>query len=138
MLGQPVGVHPLDIPAHRISAHRHGPVEPRANGDGAAAFKICGEPRRNFQSQTDFTRPHPVVQIGMIDKRRFLVKVTRPGQVVDIGLAKDALIEVEHRKFEVFDIHGYAIAQHDHQDHAAETGKRQADRIAAQLQRLAP
>ena len=117
-------MHPLDVAAHRLGSHRHRAVEPSADLDRAVPGEVGGKAGRDLKCKADFARAHSRVEIVVARQRGRFVEIARSGKVVDIGLAENSLIEVEHREFQVLNIHGDAVTQHDHEDHAADTGQR--------------
>jgi hypothetical protein len=60
-------------------------------------------------------------------QRRLLGEVARAGDLEGVGLAGDALVQVEHRVAEVFHVHPDAVAHHQHQQHRAEQGEGEAE-----------
>ena len=62
---------------------------------------------------------------------------TRAGNVDQVIAADPRLVAVERGVFKVFYVQRDAVADDDHQDHAAEARQRQADRITAKLLQFA-
>ena len=60
-----------------------------------------------------------------------------PAMLSSVVPADGRLVAVQHGVVQVFHVQGDAVTHDDHQDHAAQAGHRQADRVAAQFQRLA-
>ena len=80
---------------------------------------------------------HDIVEIGIVKDGRLFDEIARTGDVLDIGPAFRRLVAVERGEAQPFDIERNAEAEHEHQQHRAEQGEGQADRVAAQFQRLA-
>jgi hypothetical protein len=132
-----MGVHALDIALDRLGTLRHGAVDPGRDRDRPTARGIPPEARRDLDGEADLTGAHAPVEVGIVADWRLLGEVARAGEVQRIVLADRCLILIEHREGQVLDIHVDAVADDEHQDHAADQGERGADRVPAEFERLA-
>ena len=131
-------VYPLHIPPDRLCAHGHGPVDPGPDLYGPAAGGIASKTGRYLDGEADITGAHALVQLGVVADRGMLVEVVGAGQAVGVIAAQGGPIVVEPGKGDVFHVHVDAVAEHEHEDDAAQCGHREPDGITTQLDRLAP
>jgi hypothetical protein len=76
---------------------------------------------RDLERQVDFSGAQAPVHLGMVAQRRPLDEVAGAGKVEHVVAAQAVLsVAIEHGKAEVLDVHVDAVAQHQHEQDAAQ------------------
>ena len=123
-------MHALHIASDRFRPLGHGPIDPGTDLDIVPPHQLPAEAGRNFQGKGDLAVAHAPVQVRIVGKRLLLDEIAGARYVQDIVAADGRVVAIEDGEGQVLDIHVDAVTDHEHQDDAAEDGKRRADRIA--------
>jgi len=130
-------MHGLEVAADRLGDERPRPVDPGGGPGGPAACDVAAKPGRDFDAGADVPACEPLLQIGVIGKRRLLDKVGRAAQLLEIGAAFVALVVVEDGEGERVYVGRDPEAEDEHQECRAEQREAEPDRIAYEFQRFA-
>ena len=99
---------------------------------------VAAEAGGDLDDHADLSRPHAPVEFLVAGDRRPLGEVAaRAGDVDRVVAADGGLVAVQHGVVQVLHVQGDAVTHDDHQDHTAQAGHRQADRVAGQFEELA-
>ena len=123
-----------EIALDRLRPEGHGAVDPGADGCRASAPEIAPVARRNFDRGADIAGLDTPLHIVFARDRRFLSKVARASQFLEVGAALMAVVAIENRKGEIVDIEGNARSENQHQKGGAQERKAHADRIAQEFE----
>ena len=135
-LGQIKLVHGFEIAADCLGDERPRPVDPGRHRGGPPARNVAAEAGRDLDPRRDVAAGEPLLEIGIIGKRRRFDEIGRAAQFLEIGAAFVAAVAVEDGEGEGVDVSGDAKTENQHQKGRAEQGKPEPDRITHQLQRL--
>ena len=131
-------MHALYVAEDGFAPERHGAIHPHRQLGVAAPFHIPAKAGRNLDSQAQLPGAHAPLQLLRRRQRRLLDKIAGAGDRRDVIPALGRLVPVQHRKGQVFYIHGDAVAQNQHQQGRADKGKGHADRVPQQFPGFAP
>ena len=137
-IAQVIEVHAVHVASDRLAAVRHGAVARHADLDGAARAQVAAEIGRDPDRDGHLAAAQAPLQLGAVGDGRALHEVVRSLVGPRVVPALAAAVLIEHREAHVLHVHVEAVAEDQHQDQRAADREGEADRIAQQLEVLAP
>ena len=126
-----------------IAACRFGPEWQRAiEEERDLGFKlieqVTAEARRNADRHAQASGSQPLIHFGLAPQGRLLLEIARAGEAFDQVTALAALVAIEYRKGQVFDVEGDSVAKDRQENHRPQQRNSKADRIAHQFTHFTP
>ena len=130
--------HPGDIISRGLAAEGHGAVDRRIDFRVRAAEQIAAEPGGNFDNDLRVAAAQAALGFRRRSDRRLHRKIPGAGKSIEQLPALRRVVLIERRHLQIFDIEGNAVAEGRHQNDGTDDRKGEPDRIAQQLDGLAP
>ncbi len=130
--------HVLEIAACGLGLEGFRAVLQEGDLRPVAPRKVAPEARRNIDDKRDPARGQSPLDIGLAGKRRVRLEPGRAAEFLDQLAARGGPVAVKRGEGDAVDVEDDAIAEDEQKQHRACKGEDKPDRIAQQLDRLAP
>src|SRR3984885_16052984 len=96
-------MHALQVAADGFRAKWHRAIDQRADPDGASSLDIETEAGRNFNRRLDVSALEAADEVRLIGNQRFLDKICRSPELLQISAALGTLILIQYRERNIVD-----------------------------------